>query len=512
MRDIVATPNKKPAGHVVLATVESGAYRSLRQRPTSRAERFAIGRGLREAVPRSLLGDWHPAAGRRDPVEQIVASHQGRLQELIPVRVGRMAASPYGFLRGTPNVMAADVAGLPATGITPVICGDAHLGNFGFYASPERDLVIDLNDFDEAHPGAWEWDLRRLVASVWVAGRQNGAAETQCGAAVSACVAAYRREIRFMAGEPLLARSFERLDVDRLHETASEKSLRDEIARAAKRARSSTSDRALPRLTAEQAGGGRRIVEKPPLVTRVDGQAADHIAAALDDYLETLAPHWRRVLGGYTLVDVAHKVVGVGSVGLRAYVALLEGSSADDVVFLQIKQARRSVVARFVHGDSAWHAHQGQRVVEYQQALQTVSDPLLGWTTIDGLQYYVRQFRDMKGSITVDAIDAAALSDYAGILGHLLAKGHARTSGASMIAGYVGGSGRLDRALCRFAQAYADQTEADHAALRRAVAQGRLPAEPPVAVTAATASTVLSTPAARQAATLAGDDRGGQPP
>ena len=172
------------------------------------------------------------------------------------------------------------------------------------------------------------------------------------------------------------------------------------------------------------------------------------------------------MLGGYTLVDIAHKVVGVGSVGLRAYVALLEGSSADDVLFLQLKQARRSVLAPFVHGDSAWHAHQGQRVVEYQQALQTVSDPLLGWTTIDGLQYYVRQFRDMKGAIPLDAIDAAALADYAGIVGHLLAKGHARTSGASMIAGYVGGSDKLDRAMCRFARAYADQTEADHQALR----------------------------------------------
>ena len=170
-------------------------------------------------------------------------------------------------------------------------------------------------------------------------------------------------------------------------------------------------------------------------------------------------------------------MVGVGSVGLRAYVALLEGSSADDVVFLQLKQARRSVLAHYVHGDSAWHAHQGQRVVEYQQALQTVSDPLLGWATIDGLQYYVRQFRNMKGTIPLDAIDAAALTDYAGIVGHLLAKGHARTSGASMIAGYVGGSDQLDKALCRFARAYADQTEADHAALKRAVARGDLPVE-----------------------------------
>jgi uncharacterized protein (DUF2252 family) len=177
------------------------------------------------------------------------------------------------------------------------------------------------------------------------------------------------------------------------------------------------------------------------------------------------------------LVDIAHKVVGVGSVGLRAYVALLEGSSGDDVVFLQLKQARRSVLAPFIHGGSAWHAHQGQRVVEYQQALQTVSDPLLGWATIDGLQYYVRQFRNMKGTLALDAIDAAALTDYAGIVGHLLAKGHARTSGASMIAGYAGGSDKLDKALCRFARAYADQTEADHQALVKAVAQGALPVE-----------------------------------
>jgi uncharacterized protein (DUF2252 family) len=193
--------------------------------------------------------------------------------------------------------------------------------------------------------------------------------------------------------------------------------------------------------------------------------------------LATLAPHWRRALGGYTLIDIAHKVVGVGSVGLRAYVALLEGSSPDDVLFLQLKQARRSVLARHVHGDSAWHAHQGQRVVEYQQALQTVSDPLLGWTTVAGRQYYVRQFRNMKGSVALDSIDGAALADYAAITGHLLAKGHARTSGASMIVGYVGSSDRLDIALARFARLYADQTEADHAALVKAADRGAVPVE-----------------------------------
>ena len=184
------------------------------------------------------------------------------------------------------------------------------------------------------------------------------------------------------------------------------------------------------------------------------------------------------MLSGYTLVDVAHKVVGVGSVGLRAYVALCEGSSPDDVVFLQLKQARRSVVAPYVHGETAWHAHQGQRLVEYQQALQTVSDPLLGWTTVDGRQYYVRQFRNMKGTISVESLDPAALSDYAGICGRLLAKGHARTSGASMIAGYAGSSERLDRAICRFARAYADQTERDHQTLLNAVNLGILPCEP----------------------------------
>jgi uncharacterized protein (DUF2252 family) len=464
----------RPATHTVLATADSEVFTSLRKRPSSRADRYAMGKALRKVVPRKRLSDWPDANEDRDPVQLILDSHEGRLDWLIPVRVARMVTSPYGFLRGTAIVMAADVARLPATGITPVICGDAHLGNFGFYASPEGELVIDLNDFDEAHPGSWEWDLRRLVASIFVAGRENGASDEECHSSVLACVAAYRDEVRFLAEQPLLMRSYNRLDVGRLHETATEKSLREEIERSVKRARTRTSDRALPRFTAEHEGT-RRIVEEPPLITRVSEQDAEAIAEGLDAYLLTLAPHWRRALGGYTLVDIAHKVVGVGSVGLRAYVALLEGSSPEDVVFLQLKQARRSVLAPYVHGESAWHAHQGQRVVEYQQALQTVSDPLLGWTTIGEHQYYVRQFRNMKGTIALDSIDAAALTDYAGIVGHLLAKGHARTSGASMIAGYAGVSDKLDQALASFAHAYADQTEADHAQLVAAVRKGRLP-------------------------------------
>jgi uncharacterized protein (DUF2252 family) len=466
---------QQAGGHTVLAEADGSAYQSLRQRPVTRDERYALGKSLRKRVPRRTLADWEPPASRPDPIHQISVSHQGRADRLVPVRVGRMIASPYGFLRGTAVVMAEDVAHLPATGITPVVCGDAHLGNFGFYASPERDLVIDLNDFDEAHPGGWEWDLRRLVASIWVAGRQNGASEEQCGASVLSCVAAYREELRRLADQSLFSRSFVRLDVDRLAaETTGP--LQEGVARSAKRARNRTSDRALPRFTRE-VDGVRRIVEEPPLITRLPEWEAELLAEALDEYLESLSPHWRRVLGGYTLVDVAHKVVGVGSVGLRAYVALLEGSSADDVIFLQLKQARRSVLARYVHGESAWHAHQGQRVVEYQQALQTVSDPLLGWTTMDGRQYYVRQFRNMKGTIPIDAMDAAALTDYAAVVGQLLAKGHARTSGASMISGYMGRSDRVDTALSAFARRYADQTEADHAALIVAVDRGLLPVE-----------------------------------
>jgi uncharacterized protein (DUF2252 family) len=466
----------EPPPHLVLDSADPGAYASLRRPSTPRAERYALGRRLRKRAPRSALGRWDPPAHRVDPVDVVVATNEGRVPRLIPVRIGRMVASPFAFLRGAAAVMAEDFALLPATGILPVICGDAHLGNFGFYASPERDLVFDLNDFDEAHPGAWEWDLRRLVASVHVAGRQNGSTEAQCAAAVARCVQAYRDHLAHLAEQPLLERAYERVDLDRLRGAATDPATVQEIERAARRARRKTSDRALPRFT-QTSGGARRITEEPPLLTRPAPERVEQLGDALDSYLGTLSTQWRRVLGGYRVVDVAHKVVGVGSVGLRAYIALLEGSSSDDVVFLQLKQARRSVVARFVHGDQAWHAHQGQRVVQYQKALQTVSDPLLGWTTVGERQYYVRQFRDMKGAVVVEGIDAAALADYAGVCGLLLAKGHARTSGASMIAGYLGSSDKVVDALCRFARRYADQTERDHAALLAAVRRGVLPAE-----------------------------------
>lgn len=462
--------------HVVLEMADGAPYASVRDRPMPRAQRRALGKSLRRQTPRATLADWAPRDDRPDLVGLLESSHRGRIDWLVPVRVGRMVDSPYGYLRGSAIVMAYDVAHLPATGINPVIGGDAHFGNFGFYASPERSLVLDINDFDEAHPGGWEWDLRRLTASIWVAGRQNGMDEGQCEEAVAACCAAYRQQMWELYDQPLLDRSFQRLDGDQLRKLAQTKGLRKRIKKASRRAMSRTSDRALPRFT-EERGALRRIVEEPPLITRLGDQERQSVAESLDRYLTTLAPHWQRVVSGYTVVDIAHKVVGVGSVGLRAYVALLEGSSPDDVLFLQLKQARRSVLAPFVHGDSALHDHQGQRVVEYQQALQTVSDPLLGWTTVGDRQFYVRQFRNMKGRIKLQKIGPAEMVDYAGICGRLLAKGHARTSGASMIVGYMGRTDKVDVAVSRFARAYADQTEQDFEALVRAVAGGKIAAE-----------------------------------
>ena len=453
------------------------AFTSFRIPASNRAERVAHGKALREATPHAALGTWAATADRPDVVDIIERSHEGRLPWLLGVRIGRMAASPFGFLRGTANLMAHDVAHLAATGVHTTACGDAHIGNIGFYRSPEGHLVIDLNDFDEAHTGAWEWDLRRLTASIWVLGRDNGASEKQCADAIRACVAAYRDEVSFLSKQPLLWRAYNHLDVDLLHETATEATLRDEIKRAATAARKRTSDRMLPKL----AGGSTeaaRIVDDPPLVTHPDAAEHKAIADALDAYLRTLTPQWRRIVGGYTLVDIAHKVVGVGSVGMRAWVALLVGSRPDDVLFLQLKQAQRSVLAPYVHGERAWHAHQGQRVVEYQQQLQTVSDPLLGYTTVGAHQYYVRQYRNMKGGVPLDAMSPGALVDYSGIVGHLLAKGHARTSGASIISGYLGKKDPAVEAFVEWARAYADQTEADHAVLVKAVKAGRLPYEP----------------------------------
>lgn len=433
---------------------------SVRQRIVPRQDRYRQGKQLRQKADREELGIYAPHRDRPDPLDVIAATEKNRIAGLLELRHQRMSESPFSFLRGAADVMAWDIAHLPYTGLMPVICGDAHLGNVGFYRSPEGDLVIDLNDFDEAHTGAWEWDLRRLTASIWIAGRGVSHSEIQCADAVYACVEAYRNELGVLARTPLLERSFNRIDVDRLRQTVTDESLSGEIRRTVSKAVRNVSDRKLPKIT-QEVQGELRIVPDPPVVQELPAELKEQIAEALDSYLGTLQTQWSRVVGSYYLEDVALKVVGVGSVGMRAYVALLAGTDHSDVVFLQLKEATRSVLGPFVHGKGAWHAHQGARVVEYQRALQTVSDPLLGWTSVGDRQFYVRQWRNQKGSIDIASITSQALRDYAGIVGRLLAKGHARTSGASLIAGYMGRNDSVATAFVQWAKAYADQTEAD---------------------------------------------------
>lgn len=460
-----------------LAQGPDPAFTSFQIPATDRSERVKAGKALRDRAPHSELARFTVRDDRPHITDFITATHRNRLEWLLGLRVTRMAADPFGTLRGTAGLMAHDITHLPSPRIATTVCGDAHVGNIGFYRSAEGNLVIDLNDFDEAHEGYWEWDVRRLIASIYVCGRVNGASEDTCEGAVRACVEAYRDEVSFLSKQPLLWRAYNHLDIDALHDTITEKSLKDEIKRATASARKRTSDRKLPKITGGEAET-LHILEDPPLITRPKEREYAALAEALDSYLATLTPQWRRIVGGYSLVDIAHKVVGVGSVGMRAWVALVRGAHNDDVLFLQLKQATRSALAPYVHGELARHQHQGQRVVEYQQQLQTVSDPLLGWASAGGHQYYVRQWRNMKGSVPLDTMTPEALRDYSRIAGHLLAKGHARTSGASVISGYLGKSDSPVDAFARWAQAAADQTEADHAALTKAIHKGQLPSDP----------------------------------
>ena len=343
-----------------------------------------MGKALRDEVPRSALGEWGRRRTAPTRSQLIEESHAGPAAGADPGPGGADGPSPYGFLRGTAVVMADDVARLPATGIMPVVCGDAHLGNFGFYASPEGELVIDLNDFDEAHPGAWEWDLRRLVASIWVAGRENGSHRGRVRRRGARLRRGLPRRGAAPGRQPLLSPRYNRLDVGRLHETATEKRCATRSSGPRKRARNRTSDRALPRFTAATAPtGSRRIVEEPPLITRLlrrRGDADRRGARRVPAHPRTaLAARARRLHAASTSRTRSSASAAWGCARTSR---CSRAAAPDDVVFLQLKQARRSVLAKYVHGDSAWHAHQGQRVVEYQQALQTVSDPLLGWTTV----------------------------------------------------------------------------------------------------------------------------------
>jgi uncharacterized protein (DUF2252 family) len=439
--------------------------------PQLRRER---GRALRAETPRSSHGTWEPPASRRDPVAVLAEQELHRVPELLPIRHRRMMASPFSFLRGAAAVMAEDLAGTPASGLRVQACGDAHLLNFGIFATPERRLVFDVNDFDETLPAPFEWDVKRLAASVVVAGRDRGFSAKLCEAAARAAAEAYRTRLRVFAEMGYLDAWYSRLDVADLLAIMRKAQARKVESRVVRRARRATSLGALEKLTRVK-DGRRRIVDDPPLIEHLETPSdGDRAPLVVRRYRDSLADNERVLLDRYHVVDWARKVVGVGSVGTDDAVVLALGDGEHDPLFLQVKEAQASVLERFA-GPSAYENH-GQRVVWGQRLMQAASDIFLGWTRINTRDYYVRQLRDMKGSITLERLSPGELVDYARTCGVALGRAHARSGDATAISAYLGRGESFDRAIGRFASAYADQTEADLPLLLEAVRSGRLEA------------------------------------
>jgi uncharacterized protein (DUF2252 family) len=458
--------------------------------PATPSDRAARGKQARRAVPRSSHADWIAPPDRPDPIALLEAQAATRIPELVPIRHGRMAASPFAFFRGAATVMASDLAGSPVSGIRAQLCGDAHVANFGGFASPERDLVFDLNDFDETLPGPWEWDLKRLTASAVVAARERTCTKREQRAVARAAVAAYREAMRTFAAQPTMAVWYARIgEADlaaRVHALGGEAGVARFTRRSAK-ARRKDSTRAFAKLT-HRVDGEPRIASDPPLIVPLRemvsaGEAHDveaQLRGVLNAYRATLPADRRRLLDRFRLVDIAHKVVGVGSVGTRAWIILLLGRDDEDPLFLQCKEAQPSVLAPFA-GASRF-ANQGRRVVEGQRLMQATSDILLGWIRAMGLDerqrdFYVRQLWDWKTSVDLSTLEPDTLAAYADLCGWTLARAHARSGDAVAIASYLGSSDAADRAFAAFADAYADQNERDHAALLDAIDRGRLAAE-----------------------------------
>ena len=438
----------------------------------TRTEREIAGQALRDIVPRKSHSDWKPPRQGRDPIQILEKSNRGRLPELVPIRYGRMVKSPFTFLRGAAAVMAHDLAGTSVTGLRVQACGDCHLLNFGLFATPERRLVFDLNDFDETHPGPWEWDLKRLVVSFAIAGRDNGLSDTQAQDAVLECARAYREHMRECSNMTPMEVWYQHLDMQTLIDKAPDAKSRKFRAQLAEQARQRIIEHLFPKI-AEAAGGRHRLVDQPPILFHVsEPDREKHVRRALSLYRQSLSDERRVLLDRYRFEDSALKVVGIGSVGTRCYIALLISDDSDPLI-LQFKEAGRSVLEPYT-GKSAYH-NQGQRVVMGQRLMQSSSDIFLGWMRgQDGNDFYVRQLRDMKMSIPLEGLNAVQLKRYAKGCGWTLARAHAKSGDASAISGYLGKSDNLDRALAGFAFAYADQTERDHAVLVKAVRSGRI--------------------------------------
>ncbi len=452
-------------------------------------QRVARGRAARTAVPRASHAGFEPHASRRDPISILQDQAAARVPELVPVRYGRMAASPFAFYRGAAAVMAADLASTPRSGLTVQACGDAHLVNFGIYFSPERQLVFDINDFDETLPGPWEWDVKRLAASVVVAARANGFSRSDRADAVRETMVGYRTAMSEFAAMPNLDVWYARLDLSSIIQALEphiDAKRRKFLRGVQTKAQSRDNLQALSKLTTV-VDGEPRFVSMPPLIVPIEelaeGQESEKLEEALRAWLRgyrvTLSDDRRHLVEEYELQHVARKVVGVGSVGTRAWVALLRGRDSDDPLLLQIKQALPSVLEPYV-GRSAYD-NAGRRVVAGQRLMQAASDIFLGWHRaqgIDGLSrdFYVRQLRDGKGGFDPTILKPEGLGLYGRTCGWTLARAHARSGDSIAIAAYVGTGNSFDRAVLAFAEAYADQNERDHAALVAAIADGRVPA------------------------------------
>lgn len=421
------------------------------------------GKELRSAMPRQQLAEFSPAADR-DPLAILAEQNRGRLQPLVPVRLERMSESPFAFYRGAAAVMAADLAQTPSIGIYVQACGDAHLSNFGVYAAPDRELIFDLNDFDETTPGPWEWDVKRLVSSIVLAGEQQNLSAKSIRRAAIGTAAAYRISIRQLATMPALDRYYQRISKAEILRASSsmDEAAQQITAKTLQKAERNTSERALKKLAIADVDGGLRIVEQPPLVEHLPIFDVDRVRPIVEAYLRSVSPDIAALLSLYRFQDAAMKVVGVGSVGTRCAIVLLTDPSGSPL-FLQLKEANNSVLERFVGASD--FSTPGERVASGQRMMQAASDPFLGWFSAEGVAFYVRQFRDMKGSIDLALLQAKSLGRYGELCGRALARAHSQLGAAATIGAYLGGGDSADRALAEFGERYAEITHLDHAEL-----------------------------------------------
>ncbi len=443
-------------------------------------DRRAAGKALRDAVPREAHSHWKVPTDRRDIVDLIEQSNRGRMETLVPIRHGRMMESPFTFYRGSAAVMAADLATTPVSGIRVQACGDAHLSNFGGFATPERRIVFDISDFDETLPAPWEWDVKRLGASVVVAGRQIRLSETDAARGARAAVRSYRERMADYAGMRALEVWYDTIDVDRFLKAMDSDARRERIRERLEQVQEKSVPEFLFPKLAEHRGTAPRIKDDPPLIFHPTAEQAPGLESgyreAFAQYRESLAEHLRVLLDRFEFCDLAVKAVGIGSVGTLCSVALMMAAE-DDPIFLQVKEATTSVLEPYA--GKSLHANHGQRVVTGQRLMQSASDLFLGWTHGKNRRdFYVRQLRDMKISAIIESFDAGDLRNYARVCGWALARAHARSGDAAMIAGYMGASEVFDDAIADFAVEYADQARRDHRAFVKAVRQGRIKATP----------------------------------